>query len=421
MHHVDIRAWGLIKIIKNLNEVRINMSNLKITDIKLIRCGRLSFFKVYTNEEGITGLGESIIDYDPVLEGYTKFLRRFLIGEDPFNIEKIWRKLYSATFFFHKETMFSPIDNALWDIKGKKLGVPVYELLGGLYRDRIRIYPHLKGTWNSFPDEKSDRIYSEKWGMVKDLEEIKKNALDLVNEGYTSIKFDPFPPGKDGCHGYRRNEIKEAIERVEAVYEAVPDDIDIIIEAHAKFNASTAIRIGKLLEEYNPMWYEEPVPPGDIEAMLKVRNHVNIPIAAGEKLFSKTELKEYFEKGAFDILMFDLAMMGGITEARKMCAMAEAYQVKVSPHNPIGPVTQVASVHLAAAIPSFLILEDQKVAPWAIKPRIKYENGYIIVPNRPGFGIELDEEEIRKHQEKVEAGIYKDPQGDALHEEMLEV
>jgi len=397
------------------------MSDLKITDIKLFRCGRLSFFKVYTNEKGITGIGESVIDHDAVLKGYTKFLQDILIGEDPFNIEKNWRKMYSATFYFHKQTMFSPIDQALWDIKGKKLGVPVYELLGGLYRDKIRVYTHLKGTWNSYPDETTDRIYSVKWGTVKDLEEIKSNALELVREGYTAIKFDPFAPGQNGFHGYRRSEIRKAIERVEAVYEVVGEDVDIIIEAHAKFNASTAIRIGKLLEQYDPMWYEEPVPPGDIEAMVKVRNHLNTPIAAGEKLFSKTELKAYFEKSALDILMFDLAQMGGITEARKMCAMAEAYQIKVSPHNPIGPVTQVASVHLAAAIPSFLILEDERIAPWAVKPRIKFENGYILVPDRPGFGIELDEEEIKKHQEKVDAGIYKDAQGDALYEEMMEV
>jgi galactonate dehydratase len=418
MYHVSIRACGLIKIIRNLNEVKINMSNLKITDIKLIRCGSLSFFKVYTNEEGITGLGESVIIYDPVLKGYTKFLQDLLIGEDPFNIEKIWRKLYSATFFFYKKAMFSPIDVALWDIKGKKLGVPLYDLLGGLYRDRVRVYPHLKGTWNTYPEEKTDRLYSMKFGTVKDLKEIKNNALELVEEGYTAIKFDPFPPGKDGFHGYRRSEIKEAIERVKAVYEAVPEDVDIIIEAHAKFNASTAIRIGKMLEEYNPMWYEEPVPPGYIESMLKVRNHINIPIAAGERLSSKTELKEYFEKGAFDILMFDLAMMGGITEARKMCAMAEAYQIKVSPHNCLGPVIQVASVHLSAAIPSFLILEDERIAPWAIKPRVKFENGYIIVPDRAGLGIELDEEEISKHQEKVDAGIYKDGRADGIYWEV---
>jgi len=398
------------------------MSNLKITDIKLIRCGRLSFFKVCTNEEGITGLGESIIDHDAVLQGYTEFLKKFLIGEDPLKIEKIWRKLYSATFYFHKETMFSPIDNALWDIKGKKLGVPVYELLGGLYRDRLRIYPHLRGTWNSFPDEKSDRIYSEQWGTVgNDLEQIKKNALELVKEGYTAIKFDPFAPGRDGFHGYRRSEIKKAIDRVGAVYEAIPEDVDIMIEAHGKFNACTAIRVGKMLEKFDPMWYEEPVVPGDVEAMLKVRNHVNIPIVAGERLFALTELMEYFEKGAVDIHMFDVAMSGGITQCRKMCAMAEAYGVKIAPHNPIGPVTQVASIHLSAAIPNFFILEDQRVAPWALKPRIKYENGYIVVPDRPGFGVELDEEEIIKHQEKVKAGIYRDGQGDTLHEEIMEV
>lgn len=391
------------------------MSKLKITDIKLIRCGRLSFFKVFTNEEEITGIGECIVNYEPILKGYMKYLRDFLIGEDPFAIEKIWKKLYTRTFLFSKETMFSPIDNALWDIKGKKLGVPVYELLGGLYRDRVRVYTHLKGTWNTYPDEKSDRLYSVKWGSANSLKEIRNNALELVKEGYTAIKFDPFPLGIDGYHGYRRSEIRKAIEIVKTVYEAVPESVDIMIEAHRKFNASTAIRIGKILEEYDPMWYEEPVPTVDIDAMLKVRNHISVPIAAGERLFSKKELKEYLEKGVFDIFMFDLSYVGGITEARKMCAMAEAYQIKVSPHNPFGPVNMIASVHLSAATPSFLILEDERFAPWAIKPCIKYENGYIIVPDRPGFGVELDEEEIRKHQEKVDTGeYYTDAQNESI-------
>ena len=197
------------------------MSGLKITDIKVLRCGNFSFFKVYTSE-GITGVGENVVLHKAILEAQAGVLRTLLIGEDPFRIERIWKKLYNSTAFRYATTMISGVDVALWDIKGKALGIPVYELLGGLYRDKIRLYPHLRGSWNSFPDKKTDNLFSEPWGVVKHTpEELGKNALELVQEGYTALKFDPFKPGVDGYHSYRPNEILAAVERVEAVRDAV--------------------------------------------------------------------------------------------------------------------------------------------------------------------------------------------------------
>ena len=384
------------------------MSELKVTDIKIFWCGHFPFTKVYTNEEGITGVGENVIQHQGILQGQVDFLRNILLGEDPFNIERIWRKMFNATSFQYATSMISAVDVALWDIKGKKLGVPVYQLLGGLYRDRVRLYPHLRGTWNSYPDKKVDDLFAEPWGEVKYTpEELGKNALELVKEGYTAIKFDPFEPGIDGYHSYRPSEIMAAVERVEAIRNAVGNNVDLMVECHGKFNASTAIRIGKLLEKYNLMWFEEPVPVGMVKSMKKVADHVNIPITAGERLNSKTELKEYLESGAVDILMFDCGKIGGITEAMKVCTMCEAYQVKASPHNPFGPVAAMANAHLSAAIPSFLILEHEQFAPWAVTPRIKIVDGYIEVPSTPGLGIDLDEEEIAKHQAKIEDGTYQ--------------
>ena len=381
------------------------MSELKVTDIKTFWCGDFQFIKVYTNEEGITGVGENlvrrIIEKD-MLEGQIAYLRAIILGEDPFNIERILRKVHIAG------AMFSGIEVALWDIKAKKLGVPVYQLLGGLYRNKVRVYPHLRGTCNSFPDEKVDNLFWEPWlGVKYTPEELGENALELVKEGYTAIKFDPFFPGIDGYHSYRPNEIMAAVERVEAIRYAVGNDIDLLVECHGKFNASTAIRIGKLLEKYNLMWFEEPVPAGVVKSMKKVADHVNIPIAAGERFHSKTELKEYLENGAMDIMMPEYAGFGGITEAMKICAMCEAYQVKVAPHNPRGPVRAMVNAHISAAIPSFLILEHEQLAPWAVTPPIKIVNGYIEVPSVPGLGIDLNEEEIAKHQAKVEDGSYK--------------
>ena len=384
------------------------MSELKVTDIKIFWCGDFPFIKVYTNEEGITGVAENVIHHKGILEGQIDFLGNSLLGEDPFNIERIWRKMFNATSFRYATAMISGIDIALWDIKAKKLGVPVYQLLGGLYRNKVRVYPHLRGTWNSYPDKKVDDLFSEPWGAVKYTpEELGEHALELVKEGYTAIKFDPFEPGIDGYHSYRPNEIMAAVERVEAIRNAVGINIDLIVECHGKFNASTAIRIGKLLEKYNLMWFEEPVPVGMVKSMRKVIEHVNIPVASGERLNSKTELKEYLENGAVDVLMFDCGKIGGITEAMKVCAMCEAYQVKVAPHNPFGPVAAMANAQLSAAIPSFLILEHEQLAPWAVTPPIKIVDGYIEVPSTPGLGIDLNEEEIAKHQAKVEDGTYQ--------------
>ncbi len=383
------------------------MSGLKITDIKVFRCGSFSFFKLYTNE-GITGIGENIVLHKPILEAQAEVLRNLLIGEDPFRIERIWRRLYNATAFRYASPMISGVDMALWDIKGKALGVPVYELLGGLYRDRIRLYPHLKGSWNSFPDVKTDNLFPEPWGAVKHTpEQLGENALALVKEGYTALKFDPFEPGIDGYHSYRPSEILAAVERVAAVRAAVGNDVDVIVECHGKFNASTAIRIGKMLEKYDLMWYEEPVPAGMVKAMKRVMEHVSMPVTNGERLSSKLELKEFLENGAVDILMFDCGRIGGLTEARKVCNMCEAYQVKISPHNPFGPVNAMAAAHLCAATPPFLILEHEEFAPWAVTPKIKIVDGYLEIPNTPGLGIDLDEEEIARHQALVDDGTYK--------------
>jgi galactonate dehydratase len=362
---------------------------------------------VHTNE-GITGIGENVVQHPTVLKGQVELLKSILVGEDPFSIERLWVKMYNATSFSYATALISAVDVALWDIKGKALGVPVYELLGGLYRRRVRLYPHLKGTWNSYPDARKNDLYAEPWGEVKYTpKQLGEHARDLVQEGYTAMKFDPFEPGVDGYHGYRPDEILAAAERVEAIRNAVGDNVDLMVECHGKFNAGTAIKIGKLMEKYNLMWFEEPVPVGMVTSMKKVADHVDIPIAACERLNSKLELKEYLEAGAVDVVMFDVGKVGGITEAMKICAMCEAYQAKAAPHNPFGPVSAMANAQLSAAIHPFLIQEHEQMAPWAVKPRIKIVDGYIELPDTPGLGIELDEEEIATNQAKVERGEYQ--------------
>jgi len=383
------------------------MSSLRITDIKAIMCGPLPITKVYTNE-GITGLGENVVSHPGILKGQVEMLKSLLVGEDPFNIERLWIKMLQQTSFSYMNAMISAVDMALYDIKGKALGVPVYELLGGLYRKKIRLYPHLKGTWNSFPDPTQDDLFSEPWGEVEYTpEQLGQHAKQLVAEGYTAMKFDPFRPGRDGYHGYRPDEIAAVVDRVAAIREAVGPAVALMVECHGKFNAGTAIKIGKKLEQFDLFWYEEPVPVGMISMMKRVADAVNIPIAACERLNSKLDLKEYLEKGAVDVVMFDVGKIGGITEAMKICAMCEAYQAKAAPHNPFGPVAAIANAHLSAAIHPFLIQEHEQMAPWAVEPRLKVVDGYLEGSDAPGFGVELNEEAIAKANEKVARGEYR--------------
>jgi galactonate dehydratase len=383
------------------------MSNLRITDIKATMCGPLPFTTVYTNE-GITGLGENVVNHPATLQGQVELLKSILVGEDPFNIERLWIKMVQQTSFAYMSSLISAVDVALYDIKGKALGVPVYDLLGGLYRKHIRLYPHLKGTWNSFPDPKQADLFSEPWGVVEYTpEQIGQHAKDLADEGYTAIKFDPFKPGVDGYHGYRPYEIDAVVDLVGAVRSAVGPTVDLMVECHGKFNAGTAIKIGKKLEQFDLFWYEEPVPVGMVTSMKRVVDAVNIPVAACERLNSKLDLKEYLEKGAVDVVMFDVGKCGGLTEAMKICALCETYQVKAAPHNPFGPVAAVANAHLSAAVHPFLIQEHEQMAPWAVKPLLKIVDGYMEVPETPGLGVELNEEAIAEANAKVAAGTYR--------------
>ena len=382
---------------------------LKITEVETIFCGRFAFVEVHTND-GITGIGEAVCSSRGVMENTIKLLSSCIVGEDPFDVEKLWRRMFGTVFFFETATIISAIDIALWDIMGKKLGIPLYKLLGGLGRSSVRLYTHLRGAWNSFPDKETGYIYYEPWGKEGlTNEELAQNARELVKEGYTCLKLDPFEPGVDSWPTYRVSEIKRAVSRLAAVREAVGDDVDVIIECHCKFNASTAITIGKMMEQYNVFWFEDPVPCGHLKALVKVADHVNLPVAAGERLFSKFEYKDYLETGVIDVIMPDIGKIGGITEMKKISVLAEAYKVSLAPHNPFGPVAAVASAHIAAAAPSFLILEHEQFLPWAIDPVIEIKDGFMIVPDRPGLGICLNKEEIRKYKKKLDQGEIKSP------------
>ena len=293
-------------------------------------------------DEGIEGIGEaSMLSYDlmvvSLLEQWTE---AYLVGKDPMARELHWMRMHQDNLgrggrLF--STALSGVDIALWDLAGKELGVPVYKLLGGPVRDRIRVYANGWYTNPGSPEQNAEE------------------ALRVVEMGYTAMKFDPF--GQHNYYTISPEEAQLAEDRVAAVREAVGPNVEILIEVHAKFNVYTAIHLGKRLEQYRPFWFEEPVSQENVGEMAQVRQNVNIPIATGERLYLKFPFYELVKADAVDILQPDMCNAGGITELRKIAAIAEPRHVVMAPHNTNAAVGTVASFHLDAATPNFLIQE----------------------------------------------------------------
>jgi len=339
--------------------------------------------KMYT-DEGITGVGESSVEgRERTIRVAIRELESYLIGKDPFNIEKHWYKIFRDSYWGAGAILtgaLSAVDGAMWDIKGKALNVPVYELLGGKVRDKIRLYAN---RW-FFGANNSDQL--------------AKKAEKVIRKGYTALKWDPF--GKAEWN-ITNSQMKEAVESVRAVRKAIGNEIDILIEGHGRFNVFTAIRIAKELEEFKPMFFEEPIMPENIDALAEVREKSPIPIAAGERLYTKFDFRDAIEKRAVDVVQPDLRVAGGITEVKKISAIAEAYFLPVAPHNIHGLVGTFMTVHLMASIPNALILEYTiEDIPWKeeiFKCDLKIKNGYLYIPEKIGLSIDFDEKKAEKY------------------------
>ncbi|MCK4962199.1 MAG: galactonate dehydratase, partial [Anaerolineales bacterium] len=324
---------------------------MKITDLRVFQTqgghANWTFVKLYT-DSGLTGVGEASLERnDEVVVKALETFRDFLVGQDPFQIEYIWNALYKQTFKYGQLiilTALSGIEQALWDIKGKALGVPVYELLGGKLRDKARAYANAwafqKVVTSMTAEDTPDSI--------------AQNALKMVEKGFTAMKWDPF---REGGQVISRSEEEFALACVKAVREAVGPSVDILIECHGRFNMHSAIRIAHKLEPYDPFFYEEPIPPDNLDALAALQRSINLPIATGERLYTRWEFRPLFEKNAAHIIQPDICNVGGIWELRKIAAMAEAYYVSVQPHNSNGPVQTIASLHLDASIPNFVFQE----------------------------------------------------------------
>ncbi len=360
---------------------------LKITDIKTFLVGvggrNLVFVKVET-DQGIHGIGEAYsCGPDEATIAVIQDFKRWLLGQEPRNIEHLWATMYNFTRFpggLVVNAAISGIEHALWDIAGKAAGLPVYMLLGGKCREKVRVYQSASG---------------------QDPKRVAEHAKALVEKyGYTAIKMAPHQGRSDAMPYNAVTRI--AGQRVRAVREALGPDVDIAVDVHAKFfEVSRAIRLAREIEPYNPMWLEEPIRPENVDALRKLADHVNIPLAAGECNYTKYEFHDILVAQALDIIQPDVCLCGGLMEMKKIAAMAEASYVVVAPHNPMGPVATAVNVHFAASTPNFLILEyrpdDESPRKDLLKEPLMVKDGYIPVPNKPGLGIELNEEAFRHY------------------------
>ena len=272
------------------------------------------------------------------------------------------------------------VNIAMWDIKAKACGVPVYELLGGKYRDRVRMYANGWFVGATEPDQFAEA------------------AKKAVASGITALKWDPF--GK--AYMYMSNsEFRHSMEIVEAVRGAVGEDVDLLIEGHGRFDIATGIKIANALKPFNPLFFEEPTPPDSLDAVAEVRRKSPVAIASGERIYSPHQFKEFLEKGCADYAQPDVSHCGGISAVKKMADMAENYYVAIAPHNPSGPVANAATLHLGASLPGFRILEicltDVSWRKELTNERVVFEDGHILIPEGIGLGLELNEENCQKY------------------------
>jgi galactonate dehydratase len=345
------------------------------------------FVKVDTSD-GISGWGECYTqaDRDQSIVAHVRQLGRYLVERSPSHIKHFTYMAYND-FAGKRGSMelysaMSGIEQALWDIAGKRLGVPVYHLLGGPCRDKIRVYAN---GW--YHGAKTPEAYAAK-------------AQQMVTRGFTALKFDPFP-GPWRTHIARQAE-EHAVETVRAVREAVGPDIDLLIEAHRRLAPMHAIRVARRLEPFQPFWYEEPVSARNLEALAECRREIRLPIVTGEELYTKAEFRPVFEKQAADIINPDVCNCGGILELKEIAAMAEPYYVTVSPHNYNSTtIGLAATLQVAASMPNFLITEyfvnfEARAQEVAIAP-FQVDHGYITLPTAPGLGIELRPEVLARY------------------------
>ena len=365
------------------------VKNMKITDVKTLVMGtswrNLTFVKVET-DEGLTGVSEVRMNNrtDALVAYIDGAKRRHVIGSDPFNTEDLYQRLFRDDYGRAGEivaTGISVIEIACWDIIGKALNQPVYRLLGGACRDKIKAYAN---GW---------------YRVERTTEEFHAAAKRVLEKGYRALKFDPFGAG---YYELSYEEKLKSVELVEAVRDAVGPDVEILVEMHGRFSPYMAIEISAELEKYKPSWVEEPVPPDNIAALAKASEKINLPVATGERLHNKYEYRELINLQAADILQPDITQTGGFLETKKIAAMGDMCYMTVAPHNVGGPVSTATALHFAACTTNFKIQEhfNDFSEAWVKEAATgcpEVIDGYFSLPNGPGLGMELNEDLIAEH------------------------
>jgi galactonate dehydratase len=348
------------------------------------------FVKVETEEPELYGWGEATLEWKTrAVVGAVDDVARLVIGEDAERIEHLWQIMTRQYFWragIEGMSAISGIEHALWDIKGKLLGRPVYDLLGGRVRDRVRLYDHLGGGLLTVMYETIEpAAYAEE-------------AVRVKEAGYTALKFMPVPR-TEPAEGLAS--VRKAERVVAAVREAVGEETDLMVDLHGRTTPAMAIRYLDAFEPYGLLFFEEPCPTEDIAATAEVTRRSRTPIATGERLVGRPQFKELFERRACHIVQPDLSHCGGLWEARKIAAAAETFSMAVAPHNPNGPIATAAAVHFGLATPNWLIQEAiTSDVPWrsdVLNEPTRIVDGYVEPPTRPGLGVEVDEQAAARH------------------------
>ena len=344
-------------------------------------------FVVVETDAGIWGVGEAgLTGRELAVIGAIEHLTPLLIGEDPSRIEHIWQLLFRGGFFPGRRVLtaaISAIDIALWDIKGKALGVPVFELLGGRVRDRVVCYPYNADT--------------------PDIEPLVESCLQTVEKGWKFVRFSL--PEHNGLFEPRQA-VRAALKQVEAVRQAIGEEIEIIVDVHTRLDPPEALWFCREMEPYHPFFIEDPLRVENAMSYRSLRQRTSVPLAAGEQLCSKWEFRPFIEEEWIDYARVDLCLVGGLTEAKKIAGWCETHHIKLAPHNPLGPVSTAACLHLDLACPNFGVQEkgagEQPSQPGSILSDIvpvqpEWQDGYLLPPTRPGLGIEFDREAAKRH------------------------
>ncbi|HEV2583662.1 MAG TPA: mandelate racemase/muconate lactonizing enzyme family protein [Ktedonobacteraceae bacterium] len=365
---------------------------MKIVDVKTYVLGtawrNLTFVEVIT-DDGLTGVGEvRMLNHTDALRGYlAEAVPNHVLGHDPANIEDLVQRMYRNDYARADEIAMSAIatiEIACWDILGQAQGKPVYQLIGGAVRDRIKAYANGWYTVERTPGE------------------FHQAARRAIEKGYRALKLDPFGAG---FYELDRAEKNKAVALVEAVRDAVGQDTEILIEMHGRFNPATAIAIARELEPFNPGWIEEPVPPENLAALKKAADKIASPVATGERLHTRYDYRPLFELQAADIIQPDITHFGGLLETKKLAAWAEIYYILVAPHNVGGPVSTAVALHFAASTPNFKIQEhfNDFAEAWvkaAAPGNPEVVDGYFSLPQGPGLGVRLNKDVVREHPQQ---------------------